>query len=154
LLIQIYTFVFAQANLLLLKCSRSFISPRALSGGGSCSWCPIEAGPRNFPVQHELPGPGERRGGWGADILGVGTAEATPQHRELVPDAGGRGNGLAAVQPHGAAWLLRLRAPGRPSLRLALYAHRCARSHPIRLHLRLFVAHPGCHHLRPRALPL
>lgn len=110
--------------------------------------------PTEFRVQDELPGSGERRGGWGTDILGVGPAEAAPQHRQLVPDAGGRGHGLAAVQPHGAARFVYLLAPRRPSFRRSLYAHRGARTHPVRFHMRLFFAHPGCHHLRPRALPL
>ena len=105
--------------------------------------------------RHELPGPGEWRGGWGPDVLRVRPAEAAPQQRELVPDAAAGGhNGLTAIQPHGAPRLLRLLHPRRLCLGHALHAHRRARSHPIWLHLRILLAHPGRHGSGPQTLHL
>jgi len=75
------------------------------------------AAEKKLRLRHELSGPGEWRGGWGKDVLLLRPAEAAPEHRKLVPHAaGGRHDGLAAVQPHGAPRLLCLLPPRRSYL--------------------------------------
>lgn len=98
----------------------------------------------------ELPRRGERRRGWGADGVGVGPAEAVPPHGELVQDVVGGRRRRDGVAPR----LLRLLPPRLLRLRRPLHPHRRPRPHPVRLHLRLLLAHPGRHHLRPRPHPL